>query len=175
MSPRPIDPTIRGAGESGPARTPDAERLREALSHWASGVTLVAVSDGEEVAGLTVSAFSPLSLEPPLVLVCLDERASILPMLLDVGRFTVNLLAEDQRREAALFAGSLPNAASPLLPHGDPLLPGSLVSLVCSLWRTHEGGDHRIVVGAVERVEIAPDSPPLLYHRRGYRGLRQAR
>ena len=171
MSPRPIQPTIltRQAGGDDGDESLRAE-LREALSRWASGVAVVAVRDDDEVLALTASAFTSVSMYPPLVLVCIDEHAHLLPSLLDVGRFTVTLLAEGQKRLAAFFAEKLPAADDPFT-GDDPVLPGALSTLVCTVWEAYPGGDHRIVVGRVERVVPGDDEPPLLYHGRQYRGL----
>ena len=171
MSPRPIQPTIRtradDAGDDDPALR---AAYRDALSQWASGVAVVAAREDDEVIALTVSAFVSVSMYPPLLLVCIDEHAHLLPSLLEAGRFTVNLLAESQKRLAARFADKLPSADDPFT-EGDPILRGSLASIVCTVWEAYPGGDHRIVVGRVERVEQGDDESPLLYHRRQYRGL----
>lgn len=171
MSRRPIQPGIRTGSPAPGGRSPLAEELREALSHWASGVAVLAVSDGEEVEAITVTAFSAVSLDPPLVLVCVSEQSAILPMLLEERRFTVNVLGEDDRKLATTVAQRLPVPEPRFAAGRDPVLEGSVVSLVCGLWREHPGGDHRILVGEVERVEPGTGSGPLLYHRRAYRGL----
>ncbi|HEX6368001.1 MAG TPA: flavin reductase family protein [Longimicrobium sp.] len=171
MSPRPILPTIHSRPQD-----PDdgdaslREAFRDALSGWASGVAVVAVREDDEVVAMTVSAFASVSMYPPLVLVCIDEHGHILPSLLAVRRFTVSLLAESQKRLAAGFAEKLPSADDPFT-GDDPVLGGSLAALVCTLWEAYPGGDHRIVVGQVERVVTGDDEAPLLYHRRRYRGL----
>lgn len=167
MTRRPIQPTIRTGREE-----PEAdEELREALSRWASGVTVVTVRADARVHGLTASAFSAVSLEPPLVLVCVSEQAPLMSHLRDAGAFTINLLAADQKRAASVFADRMPVGGPSLPAEGDPVLPGALAALACSLRATHPGGDHRICVGGVERVHIGPDAPPLLYHDREYREL----
>ncbi len=175
MSRRPIQPTIRThADEPGPEKGLRPETLREAFSCWASGVAVLAVSDGEEIDAITVSAFSAVSLDPPLLLVCVNEQSSTMPILLDEGRFTISVLAEDQQRTASAVAQRLPGRMAAFRTEGgDPILEGSLASFVCRLWEAYPGGDHRILVGEVERVEFGPDAQPLLYFRRGYRGLRR--
>lgn len=172
MSRRPIQAGIRTS-------PPDAEgevaalrdELREALSRWASGVAVLAVSDGEEVEAITVSAFSAVSLDPPLVLVCVSEQAALLPMILEERRFALSVLAEDDRRAANAFAQRLPVPEPRLASGGDPVLQGSIVSLVCRLWREYPGGDHRILVGEVERIEPGREAGPLVYFLREYRVL----
>jgi flavin reductase (NADH) len=171
MTPRPIDPTIRAGGEGAGEDAVLKAALREALSLWPGGVAVVAVRDDDEVLALTVNAFASVSQSPPLVLACIGEHAGILPSLLDAGRFTVTLLAEGQKRLAAAFADKLPPPDADFGPDGDPVLRGAVASLVCSVWETYPGGDHRIVVGLVERVEIGSEEAPLVYHRRRYRGI----
>ncbi len=172
MSRRPIQAGIRSsapeAREEGAALR---EKLREALSRWASGVAVLAVNDGEEVDAITVTAFSAVSLDPPLVLVCVNEQSASLPMLLEERRFTLNVLADDERGAATAFAQRLPIPEPRLPAEGDAVLRGALVSLVCRLWREYPGGDHRILVGEVERIEFGRESGPLVYFRREYRGL----
>jgi flavin reductase (NADH) len=175
MSWRPIQPTIRTrADEPGAGGGFTPQEFREALSHWATGVAVVAASDGDEVDAITATAFTAVSADPPLVLVCVGEGTSVLPMLLEERRFTVNLLAEDAQRVASAVAQRLP-IPEVRFTGPDPLLDGAIVSLVCRVWSEHPGGDHRIVVGEVERVALGRDAPPLLYFRRSYRGLREGR
>lgn len=170
MSPRPIQPTILTRPGDADDDAPLRDAFRDALSRWASGVAVVAVRDDGEVIAMTVSAFTSVSMRPPLVLVCIDEQGHLLPSLLDAGRFTVSLLGEGQKRLAAFFAEKLPSADDPFT-GDDPVLPGSLSALVCTVWEAYPGGDHRIVVGRVERVVPGDEDAPLLYHRRRYRGL----
>ena len=151
---------------------PLVKQLREARSLWASGVAVVAVNDEGDREAITVTAFNVVSLDPPLVLVCVDEHAAILPMLLELRRFTVNVLPEAAQRTASTVANRMPLRDLPFAPDGDPLLAGALVALVCRLQDAHPGGDHRILVGEVERIEFGRDAPPLLYFGRDYRELR---
>ncbi|HEY0019136.1 MAG TPA: flavin reductase family protein [Longimicrobium sp.] len=168
---RPIQPTIRThAGESaGEGVTP--EEFRDAVSYWATGVAVLAVREDDDVEAITVTAFTPLSANPPLVLACVGNDAAALYMVLETGRFTLNLLALGDRRAASAYAQRLPLEPSPFEAEGDPVLRGAPVSLVCRLWETHPGGDHRVVIGQVERVVRGGEGAPLLYYRRGYRAL----
>jgi flavin reductase (NADH) len=162
---RPIIAGIR----SGPASA--ADPVRDAFARWASGVTVLAVDDDGDLLAMVASAFTPLSLDPPLALVCVRADAAILPSLEDVGRFTLNLLAEGQRRLASSLVSGNPVPADVFDRAPDPVLRGSLASLVCTVHELLPGGDHRIVVGRVERVAAGPAAPPLLYHGREYRSL----
>ena len=145
--------------------------FREALASWTSGVAVLAVRDEGDVVAMTVSSFTSLSLRPPLVLVCVDEQAAVLPSIEDTGRFTLSILAAGQRRLALSYADRF--AFDQAFPEGDddPMLPGALAAIVCTVAETHPGGDHRIVIGRVERVALGDDRPPLVHHRREYRTL----
>ncbi|KHG64780.1 MFS transporter [Thermus sp. 2.9] len=143
------------------------EAFKEALSRFASGVTVVAVRAGEEERGMTATAFMSLSLEPPLVALAVSERAKLLPLLEKAGAFTVSLLREGQEAVSEHFAGR-PKEGVGLV---GGRVEGALAALRCRLEALYPGGDHRIVVGRVEEVELAEMGPPLLYFARGYRRL----
>lgn len=170
---RPIQASIRTRGdESGGEGAVSPAEYREAMASWASGVVVVAAGeegDGD-VEAITVTAFTPLSADPPLVLVCLGNDAAVLYVIEEARRFTVNLLAGEDRRAASAFAQRLPLEPGRFV-DGDPVLRGALVSLVCRLTETYPGGDHRIVVGQVERVVLGADTDPLLFFNREYRTL----
>ena len=149
--------------------TVDASGFRQALAQFASGVTVV-TTRGEkgEPLGLTVSAFCSVSLEPPLVLVSVDERSEAHAGFRASGLFGVSILAEDQRRLASIFADTGPLAQMHFPREGDPVLPDALASFTCRVTRRHPEGDHTLVIGAVERVATGADRRPLLYFRREY-------
>lgn len=172
MSRRPIVASIRTHDDDphpeGELRLDD---FREALACWTSGVAVIAVRDDGDVVAMTVGSFTSLSLRPALVLVCVDEQAALLPSLEDAGRFTLSILADDQRRLALSYADRFPFDQALTAADADPVLPGALASIVCTVAEMHPGGDHRIVVGRVERVAIGREAPPLVHHRREYRTL----
>jgi len=169
---RPIRPGIRAGGapehEAGPL-SPDA--LREAFSRWASGVTVVAVRDEPHVAAITATAFVPVSIVPPLVLVCIGVNASVLPLLEPGARFGISILSEQQRRIASVFADTGPLGREHLEQEGEPLVIGAPVAMACIVRDVHDGGDHAIVVAKIIRLVLGDDAPPLLYHGREYRRL----
>ncbi len=174
MPRRPIQPGIDAGGEQDePSRGVSAEALREAFSHWATGVALVAARDGPSLEAITVTAVLPLSVDPPLLLCCLHEQASVLPMIQETGRFTVSVLSEDQRRTANIAADRVLVRTLPFEKEGDPVLAGAIVAFVCRLRDDHPGGDHRVITGEVERLVLGPDTDPLLYYRREYGGWRE--
>lgn len=144
------------------------DEFRQTLRHFAAGVTVVTArcADGL-LAGITVTAFSSLSLNPPLVLVCIDRRA-FLHDRLEVGRpFAVNFLAADQEPLSNRFAKSGPDQFAGV-PHrigtaGAPLLDGVLGSLECEVVERLPGGDHTIVVGRVDSAARGAGRPLLYY------------
>ena len=116
---------------------------------------------------MTATAFRSLSLEPPLVALAVSERARLLPVLEGAGAFTVSLLREGQEAVSEHFAGRPKEGIA--LEEGR--VKGALAVLRCRLHALYPGGDHRIVVGLVEEVELGEEGPPLVYCQRGYRRL----
>ena len=154
-----------------------ADLFRAALSRFASGVTVVTArrEDGRPH-GLTVSAFSSLSLEPPLVLVCIDKKARAHDLLARSSYFAVHILRDDQEHLSRHFSSSLPDGGlfrGVAMREGLgslPLIEDVLVTIECSSRGAHSGGDHTIYVGEVERVDIR-NGRPLLYYRSDYYSL----
>lgn len=161
--------------------TVDAQAFRATMSTWASGVAVVTSRDGETPVGLTVSAFTALSLTPPLILICIDCRSNTLAAILRAQVFAVNILAEHQSALSGCFAvrhAADKFAAVSWQPAvtGAPILAGAVAWLDCELFAIHDGGDHLILVGRVlateTRLEQSP--APLLYYRGAYQQLEQA-
>ncbi|MER3479007.1 MAG: MFS transporter [Meiothermus sp.] len=146
-----------------------SEAFKAALARWPSGVTVVAAEWDGKRRGMTASSFTSVSLEPPLILVCVDEDAHLLPVLERSGRFAVNILAQGQEPISAHFAGKPAPGLEPLGP--DLAIEGALATLYCSVWELYPGGDHRIVVGRVEEVRLGRAGKPIVYWNRGYRSL----
>lgn len=163
---RPIQTSIRGSGAE--ETDPLVEDLREALSHWASSVAVLAASDGDEIDALTITSFAGVSIDPPLVLASLANHVSILPMIREEQRFTISILGRSQQPIASAIAQRLPGIDEHFLSMDDPAIRGAVATLECTLWEEYPGGDHRIIVGQVEAVALGEDEPPLVYHRRGY-------
>jgi flavin reductase (NADH) len=134
-------------------------------------VAVIAVSDGDVIESITITAFSTLSLAPPLVLVCLAEQAAPLPVLRATGRFTISILAQSQRRAASVIADRMPGRQSLFVSPAEPRVDGAIAALDCRLRDEVPGGDHRIVIGEVGRVVLGRAAPPLVYYERGYREL----
>jgi flavin reductase (DIM6/NTAB) family NADH-FMN oxidoreductase RutF len=151
------------------------DEFRRLLGHFATGVTIVTTTDADaRPAGLTVSAFCSLSLDPPLVLICVDHKAQTYPALRERGRFAVNILGAEHEGLSRRFAGTgfdkfegVPWRRSP---RGLPLLEGALAHLECTTVAAHDEGDHTIFVGRVEAGAAGPGEP-LLYYRGRYQRL----
>lgn len=152
----------------------DSRAFRQALGQFASGVTVVATLDAEgRPQGLTVSAFCSVSLDPPLVLVCVDSRSETHGGFAASQLFGVSVLAEHQQDVSQRFATLGPDKNTfdfARGPGGAPLVPGALAQLECRLFAAHDAGDHRIYVGEVFSLAVNPGRP-LLYHATGYRRL----
>ena len=148
------------------------EEFRRALGHFASGVTVV-TSSGEDnkPQGITVSAFTSVSLEPPLILVCIDKRASLHDQLAEGSHFAVNILGDDQelisRRFASKEKDRFEGTGFTYGVTGAPLLTGSIATVECRVVHAYPGGDHTIFVGEVEATEVN-EGKPLAYFRGGY-------
>jgi flavin reductase ActVB len=145
--------------------------FRDTLARWASGVTIVTARSGGVPVGMTAASFSSLSLDPPLVLVCVARSAQSHEGLVSAPGFAIHLLGESQAEMSARFAragadkfGEVPMESGPF---GAPLLPFGVARLVCEAYGTHEGGDHTILVGRVVSTELA-GTDPLLYCNRAY-------
>ncbi|GAB5602182.1 flavin reductase family protein [Thermus sp. FJN-A] len=141
--------------------------FKEAMSRFAAGVTVVAARHGEEERGMTATAFMSLSLEPPLVALGIAEGTRLLPLLARAGSFSVSLLREGQEAVSEHFAGR-PKEGVGLV---EGRVAGALAVLRCRVEAMHPHGDHRLVVGRVEAVELGEMGGPLLYFARGYRRL----
>jgi 3-hydroxy-9,10-secoandrosta-1,3,5(10)-triene-9,17-dione monooxygenase reductase component len=147
------------------------EEFRDALSYWSSGVTIIASRQAERVVATTVSAFMSLSLEPPLVLFALGANATILPFLQPGEACGISLLAERQRRLATIHADPYPVGPDPFA-GTVPLVEDALVGLRCTVAETHGGGDHTVIIAAVDGARIAGGEDPLIRFQRRYHGLR---
>lgn len=151
--------------------------FKSALSLWASGVTVITYDSPSKKGGVTVSSFSSVSMNPPLILFSLFNSSLALDSILESKCFGVNILSSEQKQISADFAsGSLDKAVvlenqKPMtLATGAPILPDCLASLDCILESTIQKGDHTIVIGRVEAV-VHKESAPLLYFHRNYRQI----
>ncbi|MBI3932930.1 MAG: flavin reductase family protein [Acidobacteria bacterium] len=153
----------------------DPGDFRRALGQLATGVTVVTTRDAAgRPLGLTVSAFCSVSLEPPLVLVSIDDRSEAHDGFESSGLFAVSILAEGQEEYSRRFAtgGPAKFEGAELLTSttGLPLVPEALAHIECRVAATLPGGDHTIYLGEVLGLDVRPGRP-LLYHAGAYRSL----
>lgn len=147
----------------------DPATFRQALGRFVTGVTVITTRapDGR-TAGVTVSSFNTLSLDPPLILFSLALKAPSLAVFRAAERFAVNILAEGQETVALQFARpSEDKFAGVALVDGlggVPLIDGAVAHLECLVAERYPGGDHEIVIGRLQRTHAA-EKAPLVYHR----------
>ena len=154
----------------------DPRTLRDALGCFATGVTVVTCFDGDgQPFGITANSFTSVSLDPPLLLVCIHRDASCAAALESATHFAVNVLQTGQQPASIRFStrdeerfGATPWSIGET---GAPLLMDSLAVFECERQGVHEGGDHDILVGQVVRASFDPNVDPLLYFRGSYRRL----
>ncbi len=156
----------------------NSDLFRQVMRQFATGITIVTTRAGEEIHGLTANSFCSVSLEPPLVLVCVDKSAHSHDLIAAGRNFAVNILKASQEELARRFA------ANNLAAHerfagiqfrteatGAPILLESLGWFDCRLFATYPGGDHTIYIGEVLALGRNQDDDPLLYFQSGYRKL----
>ena len=165
--------------------------FKQALGQFASGVTVITASNGNEDCGMTASAFCSLSLDPPLVLVCVKKGNTMWNMLQDSSGYGVTILGEDQQEWSNRFAGGTVDASGNWIPwpeersrfegidcaraemSGARLLPDALAQLDCVHEAQFDGGDHTIFVGRVvgANAKDRGEGNPLVYQAGGYKKL----
>jgi len=147
-------------------------QFRQLLGRFATGVTVVTALDPSgRPAGMTASALSSVSLDPPLLLVCVGREADFHEAISAAPRFAVNVLAADQEQLSCQFAATggdhFAGVAYHAGPDGVPLLDGVVATVLCDRWGKHEAGDHTVFFGLVTGGETF-ERPPLLYFRSRY-------
>lgn len=152
--------------------TIDVPTFRAVLATVPTAVSVISVRDHEGVDhGMTVGAFTSLSLHPPLVLVCIGDDATIAPVMRDASIFAISVLADDQSALSDLFADRVRRGFSGVRhvrgPSGSALIEQAVAHLECAVVARHPGGDHTIVVGEVHHAAHT-ERQPLLHHRRAY-------
>lgn len=154
----------------------EPKKFREVLGHFASGVVAVTglAPDGSP-AGMAISSFNAVSLDPLLVSFCIGRTSRTWPLLRASGRICINILSEHQQHIATCLSrsggqkfGELAWSSSP---GGLPLLDGTLAWLECTVAAQHQAGDHDIVVAEVRYLEVAERSGPLIHYRGAYQRL----
>lgn len=154
----------------------DPKAYRDAMSDVASPVHIVATDGEAGIAGLTVTALSSVSDQPPILLVCVNRASPSAQRFINNGVFSVNTLGAADRALADIFAGRTHEHFGEKFAHGvwapgrngAPLLQSALANFECRLIDMKDVGTHHVFFGAVETVAHRPDGAGLLYHRRGY-------
>jgi len=154
----------------------DVEGFKKAMRTWASGVTIITSRSGDTVHGMTASAFSSVSADPPLVLVCTNRESTTYEMIAEGGVFGVSVLARDQEELSNRFAWGdvdtrFDGVETRELSTGSPLIEGALCHLDCKVKSAFEEGSHTIYVGEVVESWSREDGKPLLYFAGGYRDV----
>lgn len=147
----------------------DTSLFREAMSIFPTGVTVVtALGDDGGMTGFTASAFTSLSLDPPLVLICPARTSATYANILARRSFAIHFLSDEQEAVAYAFASKgpnkLPKSGWHVSARGNPILYRYACLIECTLWTEYDGGDHAIIVGAVQSVQQA-DANALFYYR----------
>ena len=181
---RPYDPGSRSRLHVvSPSATITADTFRRVLGHFVTGVTVVTALDGKRPFGITVNALSSVSLDPALVMVALDRRRFLTPIVRAAGRYAVSILSEDQQALSDCFAGApvtpgredFCGAAWHAGSSGLPLLDGAIATLECTVVETFSAGDHDLFIGRVDTLANEEHHPmPLLYYRRRYLRIERA-
>ncbi|MGI8650203.1 MAG: flavin reductase family protein [Rubrobacter sp.] len=158
-------------GEQGETKI-DPLDFRRTLGLFASGITVITTKHEDQIHGMTANAFVSVSLDPPLVLVSIDNRANMLEILPKSGCYGVSVLSDEQEQMSQHFAGR-PKVDEPpefIEREGIPLLDGALAHLVCKVVEAYPAGDHTLYIGRVEYLDYH-DGHPLLFYTGGYRNL----
>ena len=156
----------------------DAMDFRKCCGHFATGVTVVTAKLGNgELVGVTANSFASVSLDPPLVLFCLDKSAQSFDAFSLSSHFAFNFLGANQQGVSNNFAtpgiDKFANAEFEFSEHGIPLLKGCIAQMECKMHAIHDGGDHQIIVGLVEDLNYskADEAAPLVYFQGQYASL----
>jgi flavin reductase len=170
------------AGRAVPAPAVDTGAFREAMGSFPTGVTVVTVVSGDgSMHGITVNSFSSVSLDPMLVLVCLNETSRGVGLIERAGVFAVNVLSAGQQDVSRWFANRYRPVGSAMFggvpfergATGCPVLVDAMASFECQLRQSHRAGDHLIVLGEVAALVHRPQLEPLIFHAGSYRSLEQ--
>jgi flavin reductase (DIM6/NTAB) family NADH-FMN oxidoreductase RutF len=157
--------------------TPDRERYRTVIGHFATGVAVITGNGPEGAVGMTTNALTSLSLDPLQLLVCFERTARTLPIVRETGRFGVNILRAHHDEMSGVFASKLPperkfDGVDYTLDHDVPVLRDALAWLVCDLCELLPGGDHTIGIGDVVALGHG-DGEPLVWYRGRYTTINQ--
>jgi flavin reductase (DIM6/NTAB) family NADH-FMN oxidoreductase RutF len=150
----------------------DPATFRKTMGHWASGVTVISTEMEGQAHGMTASAFSSLSLNPPLVVVSVAHKARMHAALQKSMWYGVSILAHDQAHWSQHFAGQ-PGAVAPAWVYHEryPLLEGAAAHICVKVVDAHVAGDHTLYIGLVQWMKYREGASPLVYYAGKYRAL----
>jgi 3-hydroxy-9,10-secoandrosta-1,3,5(10)-triene-9,17-dione monooxygenase reductase component len=156
------------------------EELRQAMRCWASGVAVVTVNHAGVRHGMTVTSFTSISLEPPMISISVQHTARTQRLILASGFFAVSFLSSDQQSIAERFAQAhtefvdrLAGLETFILVSGAPLISGGLAFLDCQVFATHTFGGNMLLIGEIKATRLGSANQPLLYYDRQYRMLQE--
>jgi flavin reductase (DIM6/NTAB) family NADH-FMN oxidoreductase RutF len=152
----------------------DDQLFRTAMGKFATGVTVIATETEEGPHGMTANAFMSVSLNPKLVVISIKENARILPKIQESKKFSVNILAENQKEISMIFAGQLKDKEVSFGRLDEqPVIAGALANVTCEVSAEHIEGDHTLFIGKVTAIEVA-DGNPLLFANGRYQVLAES-
>ncbi len=160
--------------------TLDAEQLRTAMRAWTSGVAIVTAASGDQQHGMTVSSFTSISLDPPLIIISLQKTSRTRDLVTQAGAFGVTILAADQLELSERFANRPPGSTHGLegletekLVTGAPFIKGGLAWIDCKVSQVVPVGMNSLFIGEVVAVRVDERGAPLIYHDRTYHQLQE--
>jgi len=148
--------------------------LKQAMRIFPQGVTVVTAQTDRGPTGMTVSSFTSVSLDPPLVLISIAKSSNLHDVLKGAKAYAVNFLADDQKSVSDRFAGRTNHAdrfegvGFALGSTGSPLISGARAVIECRPWQVYEGGDHSILIGEVVSARALNSKKPLVYYSQQY-------
>ncbi len=158
--------------------TTDPQEYRDIIGRFATGVTVVTTAVDGWLHGMTANAITSVSLDPLLLLVCVDKTAHTHDHLIQAGAFAVNILSEEQQDVSQIFAassepeeGRLQGVAYQIGGNGAPIIDGCIAHIECEASEHTDAGDHTIFIGSVLSAAVNREAPPLLFYRGKYRKL----
>ncbi|MED4600637.1 flavin reductase family protein [Paenibacillus validus] len=145
---------------------------RNVMGRFASGITIVSTSEGDQIHGMTANGFVSVSLHPPLVLVSIDHKAKMHQLLPKTRKYGISILKNDQEAVSRHFAGHpMEEAPSFFWREGLPFIENALAYVACEVVEQHEAGDHTLYIGQVEWLSYEQGGEPLIFFAGKYQKL----
>jgi flavin reductase (DIM6/NTAB) family NADH-FMN oxidoreductase RutF len=154
---------------------PDSKRFRTVLGHYPTGISVITAKPGERPVGMAVGTFTSVSLEPPLVAFMPAKSSSTWPLIREAGRFCVNILNKEQQSVCQAFSrrsdDKFKDIAWRSSPLGSPIIDDVVAWVDCEIAQIVESGDHFIVIGKVDSLDVGKQTEPLMFFKGEYSGL----